>query len=329
MATFLTTAKMSPELRERIQSSVSGRRPHARSRVSPRAIMWVRAVVLLTVVGAAFSLGFSKRQADQELEADRGRLLMRWNRQASALGPAERAVVVRAEPWLTRAAQDYEGDWIAPEIRAPGAFAQALSRPMVYVRGSLETLKAPKGIERSSLDSAPDPLVLCLMAPPQARLESSLLRKVRWANAGGEQMHKAAAHVERLGAALVGLPLLEPSYKKRISVAENQRELFGLRRTFELAPIESAKRAARAEVLLFAVDEAGDRSVPAELDGERPHYVRVGLVDLKAKQALLRVRKAVDPSRLSDANRAEHARGIDSCALALDIHEAVAAAASP
>jgi predicted RNA binding protein with dsRBD fold (UPF0201 family) len=75
---------------------------------------------------------------------------------------------------------------------------------------------------------------------------------------------------------------------------------------------------------LLALDEPGDQGGPTELDGERPHSVRVGLVDLSTKKVLLRMRRHVDPRWLSASARAELASGIDSCELALQVHKAVA-----
>jgi hypothetical protein len=48
------------------------------------------------------------------------------------------------------------------------------------------------------------------------------------------------------------------------------------------------------------------------------------LSDLTSGQLLLRFRRGVDPSWLSPAARAEYASGIDSCALAFDLREALA-----
>jgi hypothetical protein len=49
-------------------------------------------------------------------------------------------------------------------------------------------------------------------------------------------------------------------------------------------------------------------------------------VDLRQRKVLLSLRRRVDPSWISVAARAEYASGIDSCALALDVHAAVAGA---
>jgi hypothetical protein len=73
----------------------------------------------------------------------------------------------------------------------------------------------------------------------------------------------------------------------------------------------------------LVVDEPGDAKAAAELDGERPHAVRVIVTDLASDQLQLRFRHDVDPSWLSAGARAEYASGIDSCALALDLRAAL------
>ena len=65
-------------------------------------------------------------------------------------------------------------------------------------------------------------------------------------------MGKATAHVERLHAAFAGLPFLNSSFQARVQAADEPRELERLRFGFERAPLEAAKRAARAALLLFA-----------------------------------------------------------------------------
>jgi hypothetical protein len=67
------------------------------------------------------------------------------------------------------------------------------------------------------------------------------------------------------------------------------------------------------------VDEAGDGQGPTEIDGERPHAVRLEIVDLGLAKVLLRARKRVDPAWISVERRPEYAKKLDSCAFAFDI----------
>jgi hypothetical protein len=194
------------------------------------------------------------------------------------------------------------------------------------VRGAVESFRSVARSNESALHSAKDAFVLCLLEPPSTRSEKSLLARTRIAYAGGFRMRNATRHVHRLAAAVVGLPFLAPQWAARVLAAEDERSLQRLKTSFEQAPLRAAKQAAKARLLLFAMDEPGNKAGLTELDGERAHAVRVGLVDLDTGKLLLRLRRPVDPSWLSASVRAEYAKGIDSCALALDVREAVTGA---
>ncbi len=162
-----------------------------------------------------------------------------------------------------------------------------------------------------------------MIEPPAERTEKLLRSKARAGYTGGGPHMQSTSNVEPLYTALVGLPFLSPEWEARVVGASDRVELDKLRKNFDRAPLEAAKRAARATHLLLVADEPGDKAGPSELDGERPHDVRVGIVDLVGRKVLLRVRRRVDPSWVSPSTRAELANGIDSCALALDVHTAV------
>jgi len=138
-------------------------------------------------------------------------------------------------------------------------------------------------------------------------------------------MQQATGHIARLGDAYVGLPFLQAKWREHIAHAEKHQTLVELGRNFDRAPLEAAREALEARLLLFAIDEPGERTAVSELDGEKPHWVRVGLIDLTTGQLLLRLRRRVDPSGLSEVTRAEYARGVDDCSLALDVRQAVTA----
>jgi hypothetical protein len=187
----------------------------------------------------------------------------------------------------------------------------------VYVRLPLAGVRGTASLEQAAAQSFKDALVLCLLDPPASRSEKLLVSRARRAFAGHERIG-ASAHVTRLYDAISGLPFLSREWERKVLAADDERALGELERRFNRAPLAAAKRAAKAELLLFALDEPSDGSGPIELDGERPHHVRVGLVDLETERLLLAFRRHVDPSWVSAANRAEYASGIDSCSLALD-----------
>ena len=130
--------------------------------------------------------------------------------------------------------------------------------------------------------------------------------------------------MHRLYDLLAGLPLLEPPWKSRVRKATKLRELSHLEDELRLAKPEHTVIAARARLLLLVMDEPTAPGGPTELDGERPHDVRVTLIDLERPSPLLRLRRHVAPGVFSDRGRAGHASSLDSCALSFDVREAVA-----
>ncbi|MBI3200522.1 MAG: hypothetical protein HYZ29_03195 [Myxococcales bacterium] len=327
MPTLLVTKKMSPELAARVRASVDGRRAGPGAKLAPRAMSVMRIGAAAVIVIAGIWLGVSLHRAKRDLEARRAELALRVGREAAELGPGEHAAATRVLPWLPLFAGAYAGDLVAEELRPAGAFATLLARPTLYLRGSLPSFASR--VDESAASSFKDAFVLCLYAPPNARTEPLLKAKARAALAGRGEAMAPAAGVERLQDALVGLPFLTPDWEQRVRAARSREELERMRRDFERAPITRAKAAARATLLLLVVDEPNADPGPTELDGERPHDVRVGLVDLTARKVLLRLRRRVDPAWISAATRAEWASGIDSCALALDVHAAVASGGRP
>jgi hypothetical protein len=323
MPTFLGTRKMSPEFRARLAASVRGRSVAPGARLSPRSRSWLRLGAFSVSVAALLTLGIAVRRDRAALEAGRSALVERARREAATLTSEEKRTPERAKAWLERQAGPYTGDTIAKELRGDAAFASTLSRPMIYVRGPLGSFRSAAGIAESAGTSQKDALLACLLEPPASRQETTLLVRVRRAY-GRRDATRPTEHVALLRDALAGIPLLAPAWQLRVRAAENASEVERLKRDFERAPLLAAKRAAKAELLLFVMDEPPTWPGPVELDGERAHDVRLGLVDLRAEKLLLQLRIPVDPGFISPGIRAEYAGAIDSCALALDVHAAVA-----
>lgn len=328
MATFLTTTKMDPALAARIEASVSGRRKQPGRRgtsIAPRMVSIARLGFVVAIIGLVYGVIGVRRRESRDLDTTRAELVAAVRRHSTSLAEADRTAVARAEAWLVTFSRSYDGEVITDELRAPGALAAALARPTVYVRGPIGAFSSSRRIAEAAATSSKDALLLCLLEQPTSRSEKELLAKVRVAYAGGPAMEARSTHVRRLHEAEVGLPLLAPEWEAKVRAARERDDLKKLERELGRAPIEQAKQAARAGQLLVVMDEPGEGGGPTELDGERTHWVRVGLVDLTSQKLLLSTRKLVDPSWISLAKKSEYASGLDSCGLAFDLHEAVKA----
>jgi hypothetical protein len=325
MPTLLTTSKMDPALAARIEASVGGRDRKGGRTLSPRLVGVARFVTLAGAVVLTCSFVLARRNDKRDVENAKTALLASLHSRAADVTAEDREAVAKIETWLMRLSGAYEGDLVADELRVAGAFAATLARPAVYVRGPVAMFADPRKIAETGAMSAKDSLLLCLLEPPESRAEKAMLPKVRLAYGRGATMEEHTPNVRRLHDAQVGLPFLSPAWSQHVVAAEDASELMRLRRELEKAPIESAKQAMRASILVFAMDEPGDGVGPTELDGERAHAVRIGLVDLTRgkERLLLRVRKLVDPTWISMAKKSEYATGLDSCGLAVDVHEQV------
>lgn len=313
---------MSPELRARVMQSIGGRaQPRERRKLPPlmASLRLVSMVVVLGVIALVFQI---RAQRQQELDRARAALLLKVRQQASALTVSDRKLPERVNDAVKLHAQAaYVGDSLPQGLRGAGVLAELLALPTVYLRGSREVLSRDGGMAEAAASSWPDAFVLCLLDPPAARTEKELKAKARAAHARGGGM-EVSAHVQRLAPVLEVLPLLSRSWQQRIAAAEAP-VLHDYQRLYEAAPVQAAVKTTKARQLLLVMDEPGDAKTPAELDGERPHAVRVVLSDLTDGTLQLRFRHDVDPTALSATTRAEYASGVDSCTLALDLRKAL------
>ncbi len=331
MPTLLVTHKMPAELAARVRARVSGRRvapwgaPTERwiarnaRELAPRLRTLGRFVAAVALVAAVISAWSSWRRQRLDLESARATLLAEVRGRDAELGDDDRSFVDRADTWLMRLAGRYEGDFVDDAMRRPGAVPEVLGRPSVYMRGPVAAFASPASIASAAAAAFKDPLVLCLVVPPSARSEKAMMGAIHAAYGGGQTAEGEAPHVRLLGEAEAGLPYLLPSWASHVEQAASLAAIDSLRAEFRAAPTERAVRALKASVLLCAFDESGTLDDPTELDGERPHDVRLGLVDLAASKVLLRLRRHVDPGWISPSRRAEYAAGLDACALAFDV----------
>jgi hypothetical protein len=317
---------MSRALAARVEASVHGRRGKHRPPSRSLGVSIVRVAVVAFVLLAVGAVVYARQSYRRQLEAARAALLETLRTKSAPLTDRDKTAVARDEAWLTRLAGFYEGDVVAPEVHDPAAFATTLARPAVYVRGALASFASAPGIANAASSSMKDPLLVCLLDPPATRTEKTLLAKVREVYGTALSSAPQAPSFSRLAAAEAGLPFLLPPFADRVRAAQDPDEIDRLARELARAPTDEARRAVKAGLLVAAMDEPGDGTGPTELDGERAHFVRVGIVDLAADKVLLRVRKHVDPGWISEAKRPQYAAGLDGCALAMDVRETAIAA---
>ena len=112
--------------------------------------------------------------------------------------------------------------------------------------------------------------------------------------------------------------------------SDNIGELRRLAADLHRVHLPRAQKASQARIMIYLLDEVADPGTTTEFDGANPHMVRVGIFDLTTKEHLLRLRRHVDPSWVSDKRRVYFARGFNSCRLAMQVRaRALGSTATP
>ncbi|MCC6556998.1 MAG: hypothetical protein IT372_28945 [Polyangiaceae bacterium] len=323
MATFLTTPRMNPALRARVERAVShGRRARhhaarlglpgtfaARERIRLAQVLPILAFVLVALLGTGTYL-----YGKQAVEEERAALLEAIAERRAGLPAGHEGFLGVVDHFIMEAASDAAApDMVAPSLGAPGALDEWLRRPAVYVHGAAAELGDPRKLDDAAYASLKDAFLLCLLQAPASSSERDLLAKVRGVYFAGAKMDDDTASVRRLTEARVGLGVLGPAFEGEARRADELRALRKLRKDLDRAPIEMAKKAAAAELLIVVADAAAP---PGSLEA------RVTLVDLKARTVLLRARPRVVREGRTPAS-AFHEAEVDGCALALAVRRGV------
>jgi hypothetical protein len=309
---------MNPALRARVERAVS---PKARARhkaaglgmASPfasrepfRPARLLPLLALVVLAGLFVAMLIHERRA---LEAERSALLGEIGQLRAGLPAGHEGLIAETERLLVEAA----GDEDAPEVidaalRPAGALEAALRRPALYVHAPAAELRDARRVDDAARSSDKDAFLVCLLYPPASTSERDLLAKVRGVYFAGAKVEDETASVRRLAEARLGLAVLAPAFEDSVRAAQDRNALQRLQRTLQKAPVELAKKAARAELMLVVADSAGG--------------ARVTLVDLAAKKTLLRVRRQADELALS-ARASSQREEIEACSLAVAVRRAV------
>jgi hypothetical protein len=325
MATFLTTERMNPALRARVERAASHRtraRHHAARAgikgtfASDKRLGRARLLTLLTaatVVLLAIAMYVQDRRA---IEAERRALLTVLDERRAELPAGYEGFVEATDRWIGEAAGDGDlADVIDPSLRAPGALDALLRRPAVYVRAPRAELRDARRIDDAARGSDKDAFLLCLLTPPPTSEERDLLTKVRGVYFGGTRVDEETANVRRLAEARLGLAVLGPVFEGSVRAARDVAAVKRHRKELDHSPIELAKKAAGAEVLIVVADSPAESTTSAS-------SARVSLVDLAAKKVLLRLGLRVDQRGLSPMG-VLHREQIEGCGLAFAVRRSV------
>jgi len=340
--TFLTTPRMNPALRARVERSVSrgASARHHRKQLGLGALFQGRTrlgvgrlipLVALAVVASLIVL--ARRQDQRDVEEQRAAVLSALEAHRSSLPPGHEGFLARTELLVREVATGpYPGDLVAPELLVPGELDALLARPALYIRGATPELGDAARVAEAAATSTKDAFLLCLVEPPISRDERAVLGKIRGVSFGGALVDAQTANVRRLVEAQVGFAVLGPAFESEARAAEALAPLQKLAKDLEAAPIEAASRAASAELLVIVVDEIEDeppRAKPTRNEDplgyraqERAHDARVALVDLASGRALLRLRRRLDASGRSERATTSYRAAVQGCDLALDVRAA-------
>ena len=315
MGTFLTSPRMNPALAARVQRAVSHRvrakhdatrlgfRPLAGRTAFPVArVLPLAALLLVVVLGVSGHLA-----ARRALERERAAVLAVLASRRAALPVGHEGFLGATDRFLAEAASEAP----LPDIVDPGSSLDALvHRPAVYVRAAASELRDPTKVDDVAGASIKDAFLWCLLTAPSTP-ETELLARVRGTYFGGAKLDEATANVRRLADARMGLEVLSARFEDVVRNARDLPTLARLRHVLDAAPIEPARKAAAAEVLIVVTDTVA-------ASGGRDS--RVTLVDLASKRVLFRVHPRADATRSA---KGAHREQLEACALALAVRKAI------
>lgn len=320
MATFLTTPRMNPALRERVERAVShrARAGHHAAKMGLRGRFAkaerVRASRVLPLLALLVIVGLGSATYVHEsrlLGEERASLLARIDARRAALPAGHEGFLARVDPFVDEAAaQQAPPDRIDPSMKEPGALDAWLGRRAVYVRGPAAELRDARERDDAAAASDKDAFLSCLLFPPPGGSEAELLDAVRGVYFAGAVVDEETSNVRRLAGTRVGLSVLSPEFEARVRAADDALALKKLRKDLEAAPIEQAAEASAAELLIVVADEASGR------------FARVALADLASNRALVRLRLPVPPAGKS-VMAALHRGEMEGCGLALALRRSV------
>jgi hypothetical protein len=310
MGTFLTTERMSPELRARVERAVSSRdraRVHAKraglsatfAAEGGRNLSFARLFPVI-VAALVITVGWYARRGERRaVEAARDDIKAALAERLAKLPPGSDTMIATTNSWIANAAAD-QPDFVAPTLKGKAPIDVLLTRPALYVHVSQASAVDAKLLDDEVLGSNKDAFLLCMKQPPASLSERDLLAKVRGTYFAGAKVEDATFNVRRLAELHTGLDAV-PKLEASIRIADSEKDLEKVRHTLDDIAFADAARAASAELFMIVVDHDAD--------------ARVLFVDLKSKSVLLRLHKHVDDAGTSPP-AVIHRESMRGCSLA-------------
>lgn len=318
MPTFLTTPRMSPELRRRIERSVSqpaGTERFARGR-TPTTVAALRLLIALGVAGVLGVLAFTFAQSRREVSEKQRELTSRALRAERSLSAEARARLEKVDAWITRVVESPDAAFREEKVslgwRGEASRRALLEAPFFYLRGDVAQLRGAEGRRAILAEASVDAFPGCLVSPPDSDKESVLLRKIG---------RRAPDQVVPALEAQALLDFSATRFNAEVRAAEHMHQLRDLDLRLGRERISHARGSkAATRFFLLVVDEPKAQDKPSDFDGEAPHHMRIVFLDLETGEEHLSVRRKVDPAWISDKSRLSFSRALDSCKLARELH---------
>jgi hypothetical protein len=320
MGTFLTSPKMNPALRARVERAVSHRlrakQNAAQLGYQPfegRAPFAVARLVPIAALAFVLALGFSMHlSGKRELENERNALLSTLSQRRAGLPAGYQGFVAATDRVLAEAASETAlPDFVDPSLNRSALDTQ-LQRPAVYVHASATELRDAKKLDDAVGASIKDPFLWCLLRASSTN-ERELLGKVKGTYFGGAKLDEETSTVRRLGDARMGLEVLGPTFEEVVRHARDIPTLKRLEKVLAAAPTEHAGKAASAEILIVVSDAVGPGGAKE---------TRVSVVEIASQRLLLRVRPRVDGDA-GGAKAGSHREQVEGCGMALAVRKSV------
>lgn len=318
MPSFLVTEKMNPALAQRVQASLAGdARTRDRSGRTRRVRVWAR---LLTAAGIATLAAFllsTYRQSRREVEIARQQLVLQWAEERPERSVDEVEWLRRVEDLVLDEARGDPSDFAVAGLA--NRLDELMKGGVVYLRSSLRDATARTALRAAASESVPDAFALCLTRPPSTRDETGLLRHLGTAATNSTAPTNGSQRVHSIAAVYARAEFLNSNFIEQVKTTHHMSQLDDLAARWDAAPLRAGRDAARARVFVYVIDEPVPSGAEEDFDGEGPHHMRFGLVDLDDFQLLWRARREVSPDWISDKSRLSFSRPLDSCRLALDL----------